>query len=106
MRFNVAEVRVDTVANGFVRSNRIVSGSVENAQRGLSCFLDENRDTRLGEGWFLGSSTGINVCGAAAVAQKLGPGHTIVTVLCDGGGKYQSRLFNKSFLEEQGLRTR
>ena len=56
------------------------------------------------EGWFLGSSTGINVCGAVAVARKLGPGHTIVTVLCDGGGKYQSRLFNKTFLEEQGLR--
>ena len=56
------------------------------------------------EGWFLGSSTGINVCGAAAVARKRGPGHTVVTVLCDGGGKYQSRLFNKTFLEEQGLR--
>ena len=56
------------------------------------------------EGWFLGSSTGINVCGAAAVARKLGPGHTVVTVLCDGGGKYQSRLFNKTYLEEQGLR--
>ena len=57
------------------------------------------------EGWFLGSSTGINVCGAVAVARKLGPGHTVVTVLCDGGGKSQSRLFNKTFLEEQGLRT-
>ena len=56
------------------------------------------------EGWFLGSSTGINVYGATAVACKLGPGHTVVTVLCGGGGKYQSRLFNKTFLEEQGLR--
>ncbi len=56
------------------------------------------------EGWFLGSSTGINVCGAAAVARSLGPGHTVVTVLCDGGGKYQSRLFNKTFLKKQGLR--
>ena len=56
------------------------------------------------EGWFLGSSTGINVCGAAAVARNLGPGHTVVTVLCDGGSKYQSRLFNKAFLEKQGLR--
>ena len=56
------------------------------------------------EGWFLGSSTGINVCGAAAVARNLGPGHTVVTVLCDGGGKYQSRLFNKTFLKKQGLR--
>ncbi|MEC8833832.1 MAG: cysteine synthase A [Pseudomonadota bacterium] len=56
------------------------------------------------EGWFLGSSTGINVCGAAAVARNLGPGHTVVTVLCDGGSKYQSRLFNKAFLKKQGLR--
>ncbi|MEC8868218.1 MAG: cysteine synthase A [Pseudomonadota bacterium] len=56
------------------------------------------------EGWFLGSSTGINVCGAAAVARNLGPGHTVVTVLCDGGSKYQSRLFNKVFLKKQGLR--
>ena len=55
------------------------------------------------EGWFLGSSTGINVCGAATVAHKLGPGHTVVTVLCDGGGRYQSRLFNTTFLAEQGL---
>ena len=55
------------------------------------------------EGWFFGSSTGINVCAAAQIAQRLGPGHTIVTILCDGGGKYQSRLFNPSYLSEQGL---
>ena len=55
------------------------------------------------EGWFLGSSTGINVAGAAKVARDLGPGHTIVTMLCDGGAKYQSRLFNPAVLEERGL---
>ena len=55
------------------------------------------------EGWFFGSSTGINVCAAISVAQSLGPGHTIVTTLCDGGGKYQSRLFNRSWLKEKGL---
>jgi cysteine synthase A len=57
------------------------------------------------EGWFFGSSTGINLCAAMEVARYLGPGHTIVTVLCDGGGRYQSRLFNPEFLAEKGLIT-
>jgi len=55
------------------------------------------------EGWLFGSSTGINVCGAVQVARKLGPGHTVVTMLCDGGGKYRSRLFNEKWLAEKGL---
>jgi len=57
------------------------------------------------EGWLLGSSSGINVCGAVEVARKLGPGHTIVTVLCDGGAKYRSSLFNREWLLEKGLRS-
>ena len=55
------------------------------------------------EGWFFGSSTGINVCGAIEVARKLGPGHTIVTVLCDGGSKYLSSLFNREWLATKGF---
>ena len=55
------------------------------------------------EGWFFGSSTGINLCAAVEIAQSLGPGHTIVTVLTDTGQKYQSSLFNKEFLQERGL---
>ncbi len=55
------------------------------------------------EGWFFGSSTGVNVYGAFEVARKLGPGHTIVTVLCDGGGKYRSSLFNRDWLAKKGL---
>jgi cysteine synthase A len=55
------------------------------------------------DGWFFGSSTGINLCGAVRVAEELGPGHTIVTVLCDDGSKYQSNLFNPEFLAEKGL---
>ena len=55
------------------------------------------------EGWFFGSSTGINLCAAVQVAESLGPGHTIVTVLADAGHKYQSSLFNPSFLAERGL---
>ena len=46
---------------------------------------------------------GINLCGAVEVAKKLGPGHTIVTVLCDDGSKYRSRLFNAEFLAATGL---
>ncbi|HVO48667.1 MAG TPA: cysteine synthase A [Steroidobacteraceae bacterium] len=57
------------------------------------------------EGLFLGSTSGINVAAAVRVAQQLGRGHTIVTVLCDGGAKYQSRLFNREWLEQKGLAT-
>jgi cysteine synthase len=55
------------------------------------------------EGLFLGSTSGINVAAAVRVARELGPGHTIVTVLCDGGAKYQSRLFNREWLQQKGL---
>ncbi len=55
------------------------------------------------EGLFLGSTSGINVAGAVRVARDLGPGHTVVTVLCDGGAKYQSRLFNPAWLVQKGL---
>ncbi len=55
------------------------------------------------EGLYLGSTSGVNVAAAVQVAKKLGPGHTIVTILCDSGVKYQSRLFNKEWLKEKGL---
>jgi cysteine synthase A len=55
------------------------------------------------EGLCLGGSTGINVAGAMRVAKELGPGHTIVTVLCDYGTRYQSRLFNPEFLRSKDL---
>jgi cysteine synthase len=55
------------------------------------------------EGLFLGSTSGINVAAAVRVARELGPGHTIVTVLCDGGANYQSRLFSREWLEGKGL---
>ena len=50
------------------------------------------------EGLFMGGSVGINVAGAVALAKQMGPGHTIVTVLCDGGARYQSRIFDKEWL--------
>ncbi|MSQ18468.1 MAG: cysteine synthase A [Betaproteobacteria bacterium] len=55
------------------------------------------------EGLCLGSSSGINVAGAARVARELGRGHTIVTILCDSGQRYQSRLFNSAFLRSKNL---
>lgn len=57
------------------------------------------------EGLCLGGSTGINVAGAVRLARDLGPGHTIVTILCDHGSRYQSKLFNPAFLAEKGLPT-
>ena len=55
------------------------------------------------EGLCMGGSTGINVAGAIRLAKDLGPGHTIVTILCDYGTRYQSKLFNPVFLKEKGL---
>lgn len=55
------------------------------------------------EGLCLGASSGVNVAGAIRLAQDLGPGHTIVTILCDFGTRYQSRLFNPEFLASKGL---
>jgi len=55
------------------------------------------------EGLCLGGSSGINIAGAIRLARDLGPGHTIVTVLCDYGTRYQSKLFNPKFLREKGL---
>ena len=57
------------------------------------------------EGLVMGGSTGINVAGAIRMARDLGPGHTVVTVLCDHGGRYQSKIFNPQFLAERGLPT-
>ncbi|MET3659890.1 cysteine synthase A [Aquamicrobium ahrensii] len=55
------------------------------------------------EGLCVGGSTGINIAGAIRLAKELGPGHTIVTILCDYGTRYQSKLFNPEFLRAKGL---
>jgi cysteine synthase A len=55
------------------------------------------------EGLCLGGSSGVNVAGAIRMARDLGPGHTVVTVLCDHGSRYQSKLYNPAFLAERGL---
>jgi cysteine synthase A len=55
------------------------------------------------EGLSLGTSSGVNVAGAIRLAQEMGPGHTIVTILCDGAHRYASKIFNVAFLKEKGL---
>ncbi len=62
-------------------------------------------DLALHEGMVMGGSTGINLAGAARMARDLGPGHTIVTILCDQGARYESKIFNPEFLRERGLPT-
>lgn len=55
------------------------------------------------EGLCLGGSAGVNIAGAIRLAKDMGPGHTIVTILCDHGSRYQSKLYNPDFLREKGL---
>mgnify|MGYP003331359229 CR=1 FL=1 len=65
--------------------------------------LEITFDLLKNEGLCLGGSSGINVAGAIRVAEELGPGHTIVTILCDLGTRYQSKLYNSQFLKSKSL---
>jgi cysteine synthase A len=68
-------------------------------------MLGQVYDLQLHEGISVGGSAGLNVAAAIRVARDLGPGHTVVTILCDGAARYQSKLFNPAFLRERGLPT-
>lgn len=65
--------------------------------------LEQIYDLMIHEGLSIGGSAGVNVAAAIRVAQQMGPGHTIVTMLCDGGARYQSKLFNPEFLRSKNL---
>jgi len=65
--------------------------------------LEQVFDLQIHEGLSIGGSAGINVAAAIKVARALGPGHRVVTILCDGGARYQSKLFNPDFLRGKGL---
>ena len=67
--------------------------------------LEQVFDLQINEGLSIGGSAGINVAAAIRVAREMGPGHTIVTILCDGGARYQSKLFKPEFLRSKGLPT-
>ncbi|MDB2324868.1 cysteine synthase A [Alphaproteobacteria bacterium] len=68
-------------------------------EEALPLIYDLMRD----EGLFMGGSTAINIAGAMAMAKEMGPGHSIVTILCDSGQRYQSKVWNPDFLREKGL---
>ena len=65
--------------------------------------LEHIYDVLIHEGLSVGTSSGINIAAAVRVAKQLGPGHTVVTILADGGSRYQSKLFNPEFLRSKSL---
>jgi cysteine synthase len=86
-----------------------VTGNLEGLEVDLPYNIHDDAAVRVvfqlleEEGLCLGGSSGINVAGAMRMARDMGPGHTIVTVLCDYGTRYQSKLFNPEFLRSKGL---
>ena len=89
--------------------NSRVTANMENVPIDDAIRVDDQEALRViyqlleKDGLFMGGSVGINVGAAVALAKQLGPGHTIVTILCDGGARYQSRLFNREWLASKGL---
>jgi cysteine synthase A len=89
--------------------NSRITANMEGAPMDDAIQIDDRECIRViyqllyQDGLFMGGSVGINVAAAVALAKQMGPGHTIVTVLCDGGSRYQSRLYNRQWLAEKGL---
>jgi cysteine synthase A len=89
--------------------NSRVTANMEGAPADDAMRVDDKEAIRViyqlleKDGLFMGGSVGINVGAAVAIANQLGPGHTIVTILCDGGSRYQSKLFNREWLATKGL---
>ncbi len=86
-----------------------ITGNLENIEIDKSYLIPDQETIDIvfqlvkNEGLFLGGSSGINVAGAIRLARELGPGHTIVTILCDSGSRYLSRLFNFDYLTSKDL---
>jgi cysteine synthase A len=89
--------------------NSRITANMEGAPIDDAIQIDDTEAVRVvyqllrKDGLFMGGSVGINVGAAVALAKELGPGHTIVTVLCDSGSRYQSRLYNSDWLAAKGL---
>ncbi|WP_375498959.1 cysteine synthase A [uncultured Nostoc sp.] len=89
--------------------NGRVTANMEGAPADDAIQIDDQEALRVvyqllrKDGLLMGGSTGINVGAAVAIAKQLGPGHTIVTILCDSGSRYQSRIFNPEWLASKGL---
>ena len=86
-----------------------ITKNLENCSVDMSYFVDDNECLEIlyklikTEGLFLGTSSGVNVMGAIKMAKELGPGNTIVTILCDDANKYYDKMFNKKFLNDNNL---
>ncbi|SIS69933.1 cysteine synthase A [Phaeovulum vinaykumarii] len=86
-----------------------ITANLEGFRPDFSCRIPDAEalpvlfDLLAHEGLCLGGSSGVNVAGAMRMAREMGPGHTIVTVLCDSGTRYQSKLFNPAFLKARDL---
>ncbi|MBW4633824.1 MAG: cysteine synthase A [Iphinoe sp. HA4291-MV1] len=89
--------------------NSRITANMEGAPADDAIQIDDREAIRVvyqllrKDGLFMGGSTGINIAAAVALARQMGPGHTIVTILCDSGSRYQSRIFNHEWLESKGL---
>ena len=86
-----------------------ITANLEGAPIDFACRIGDAEaieivfDLLLNEGMCMGGSSGINIAGAMALAREMGPGHTIVTILCDYGTRYQSKLYNPDFLRSKDL---
>ena len=86
-----------------------ITKNIENAAVDEAYLIPDSESVQIAfdllehEGLCMGASTGVNVAGAIRLAKQLGPGHTIVTILCDYGTRYQSKMFNPAFLREKNL---
>jgi len=107
--FSEGELRIEgsSISEGI--GNSRITSNLEDTPIDVSYRIDDSvaiplvYDMIRNEGLVLGGSSGINVAGAMALARELGPGHTIVTILCDSGLRYRARLFNRGYLESKGL---
>ena len=86
-----------------------ITANLQDAPIDFACRIGDGEAVRIvfdllqEEGLCMGGSTGVNIAGAMALARELGPGHTIVTILCDYGTRYQSKLYNPDFLRSKNL---
>ncbi len=107
VKTGVPSIEGSSITEGI--GNSRVTANMEGAPADDAIRIDDREAIRViyqlleKDGLFMGGSVGINVGAAVALAKQLGPGHTIVTVLCDGGSRYQSKLFNREWLVEKGL---
>ena len=107
IRKGVSKAAYTSITEG-IGSSRVTK-NFENAKIDDAYSIDDHEalpiiyDLIQNEGLSLGTSCGINIAGAIRLGKELGPGKTIVTILCDRSDKYSTKLFNKKFLEEKGL---